>query len=97
MEQVHLQVTKSIQILLRIRDITMGAQAVRIFFMRSRARQKYINGIVAPLSVTTAGKARTLCPRLDASANGRLRACKDGTLELSTGITAVCSSNLKFS
>lgn len=94
-EQVHLAVTKSIQILLRIRDITMGPQAVRILFMRSRAHQTYIEAIVAPRSVTSAGRARTLCPRLDASANSRLRACEDETLEPSTGVAAVFSSNLK--
>lgn len=95
MEQVHHEVTKSIQILLRIRDITMSPQAVRILCMRSRARPKHIEAIVVPLSVTFAGSAQTLCTRLDASANGRLRACKDGTLELSTGIAAVSSSKLK--
>lgn len=95
MEQVHHAVTKSIQILLRIRDMNMSPQAVRFLSMRSRARQKYIEAIVAPVSVTSARRARTLCPRLDASANGRLRACEDGTLELSKGVTAVLSSNLK--
>lgn len=92
MEQVH---QKSIQILLRIRDITMSPQAVRILLMRSRARPKSIEAIVVPLSVTFAGSAQKLCTRLDASANGRLRACNDGTLELSTGIAAVSSSKLK--